>query len=102
VANFSFKDYGTADYLKEYRFTLQELNGIVSGSFEEFYYNDTYFSYPLEGSFNSDNGMLILSHDSRYEYKGEIFRFTSEAMMYAVSKDNSSLPRYECIKIADM
>jgi hypothetical protein len=103
VATFPYRDDSWSNYLKEYRFTLQELNGSVSGSFEEFYYDENYFKFPLEGSFDSNNGMLILSHDNRYfEHKVEIFRFTSEAMMYAVSEYNSSLPEYECIKIADM
>jgi hypothetical protein len=90
-------------YAIEYRFTLQELNGNVSGYFEEIYNDDNYFKFPLEGSFDSDNGMLVLSHSNRhFENEVEIFRFTSEAMMYAVFKQNSSLPKYECIKIADM
>jgi hypothetical protein len=102
VVNFSEGDMNLSK-LKEYRFTLQELNGSISGNFEEFYYDDKYFNYPIEGSFNWDNGVLKLRHDSHlYGYQGEIFRFTSEAMMYAVSKENRDLPRYECIKIADM
>lgn len=102
-AAFPYKDDWWPENLKEYRFTLQELNGSVSGYFEEFYYDDNYFKFPLEGNFDSDNGMLILSHSNRYfGYEVEIFRFTSEAMMYAVSENNSSIPLYECIKIADM
>jgi hypothetical protein len=86
--------------LQEYRFAIEENIGIVSGDFEEFYYDGKYFSYPISGSFNSTNGYLTISHNSHlYGFHTEIFRFTSDALMYAINDVNHDLPRYECVKI---
>lgn len=89
--------------LQEYRFTIEENNGIISGDFEEFYYDDKYFNYPINGNLNSTNGYLAINHDSHlYGYHTEIFRFTSEALMYAINDVNHDLPRYECVKINEL
>jgi hypothetical protein len=103
VANFPDSDYWPSDInLQEYQFTIDENNGIVSGYFEEFYYDGKYFNYPIEGYFNSANGYLTISHNSYLVgYHTEIFRFTSESLMYAISDNNHDLPRYECVKISE-
>ena len=88
--------------LQEYYFTIGEDNGLITGDFEEFYYDGKYFIYPIAGNFNSTNGYLTISHDSYlYGYHTEIFRFTNEALMYAVNDVNHDLPRYECVKISE-
>jgi hypothetical protein len=101
-ASFPDSDYYPSDInLQEYQFTIEENSGIISGNFEEFYYDGKYFIYPIEGFFNSTNGYLTISHNSYLGgYHTEIFRFTSEALMYAISDNNHDLPRYECVKIS--
>ena len=93
------RTYGNVPPLKEYRFTIEENEGEVTGYFEEFYYSGEYFIHPVDGRFNSTTGYLFLSHDSHiYSYFTEIFRFTSETKMHAISDYNDNLPRYECNK----
>ena len=103
VANFPDNDHSLNTIrLQEYQFTIAENNGTISGDFEEFYYDGKYFNYPIEGYFNSVNGYLTMSHNSYLGgYHAEIFRFTGEALMYAVSDNNHDLPRYECVKISE-
>jgi hypothetical protein len=101
VANFPVGDDWTNPMkLQKYRFTIEENKGVICGDFEEFYYDDKYFNHPINGSLNSTNGYLTINHDSHlYGYHTELFRFTSEALMYAISDVNHDLPRYECVKI---
>ena len=92
-----------ADQLeREYRFFVEESDGDVTGSFEALYYDGTHLNFPLVGSYNSGNGILKLTHDSRWDgVFTEVFRFTSEIEMYAVSSTNYDLPRYLCDKIEE-
>lgn len=104
MANFpTGDDWSNPMKLQEYRFTIEEIGGIVLGNFEESYYDGKYFNYQIEGSFNSTNGFLTIRHDSHlYGYHTELFRFTSEALMYAINDMSYDLPRYECVRIIDM
>ena len=86
--------------LKEYRFTIEENDGVVVGQFEEFYYSGEYFIHPANGDYDSTNGFLYLSHDSNmWGYFTEIFKFSSETKMHAVYEEHRSYSRYECNKL---
>jgi hypothetical protein len=92
------KDWGPmATRLKEYRFTIEEDGGSVTGTFEEYYYDDRQASYPLDGTYDPLTGSLTLGHEALYYgYRTEIFRFTSETTMFAVYDGNHNVPRYKC------
>lgn len=87
-----------ATRLQEYRFTIEELGGLVTGTFEELYYDGRQASYPLDGTYDPVTGFLVLTHEALYYgVRTEIFRFISETTMFAVYDGNHNLPRYKCL-----